>query len=259
MPTLALGQQSLNYEDRGQGAAVVLLHGLGQTTSDWKAQLDHFSVGHRVIAVDALGHGRSSKPKGPYSIAEMTALTARLIRQTVGGPAHVVGLSMGGMMAFQLALDAPDTVRTMTIVDSGPSAVPRGFAEWFALNSRVAIVKWFGMRKMAEILAPRLFPDDADKRAQFIEQLVANDRDAYLAALKAIIGWTVQDRIGGITVPTLVIASELDYSPPERKEEYVRLMPNAKMVVVPDTHHGLPMEDPETFNAVLADFLAVHA
>ena len=259
MPSLALGPDSLYYDDRGHGPAVVFLHGLGQTAGDWKPQLDHFAADHRVIAIDALGHGQSSKPKGPYSIARMAGLTADLIRKTVGGPAHVVGLSMGGMIAFQLALDAPDTVGTLTIVNSGPHAVPRGFAEWFALNSRIAIVKWFGMRKMAEILAPRLFPDDAAKRAAFIEGLVANDRDAYLASLRAIIGWTVQDRIGRITAPTLVVASELDYSPPERKEEYVRLMPNAKMVVVPDTHHGLPMEDPETFNAVLADFLAVHA
>ena len=259
MPMLALGPLSLNYEDRGQGAPVVFLHGLGQSAGDWKAQIDHFAADHRVIAIDGLGHGQSSKPNGPYSIAQMASLTAELIRKVVGGPANVVGLSMGGMVAFQLALDAPDTVHTMTIVNSGPNAVPRGFAEWFALNSRVAIVKWFGMRKMAEILAPRLFPDDADKRAAFIEQLVANDRDAYLASLKAIIGWTVQDRISRITIPTLVVAAELDYTPPERKEAYVRLMPNAKMVVVPDTHHGLPMEDPETFNAVLAEFLSVHA
>jgi pimeloyl-ACP methyl ester carboxylesterase len=188
----------------------------------------------------------------------MTAPMAELLRKVVGRPAHVVGLSMGGMMAFQLALDAPDTLRSMTIVNSGPSAVPRGFAEWLALNSRAVIVRWFGMRKMGEILAARLFPDQPDLRAAFIEKLVANDRDAYLAALKAIIGWTVQSRIGAIKAPTLVIAAELDYTPAARKEEYVRMMPAAKMVVVPDAHHGFPMEDPETFNAILGEFLSVH-
>lgn len=259
MPAINLGPHSLSYLDQGQGDPVVLLHGLGQTAGDWKAQIDRFSADHRVIAVDALGHGQSSKPAGPYTLAQMAALTAELIRKVAGGPAHVVGLSMGGMIAFQLAVDAPDTVRTLTIVNSGPHAVPNGMAEWFALNSRVWIVKWFGMRRMADILAPRLFPDDADKRAAFTAALVANDRDAYLASLRAIIGWTVQDRIGGIKVPTLAVAAELDYTPPERKEAWVRLMPNAKLVVVPDTHHGLPMEDPETFNEVLAEFLSVHA
>lgn len=258
MPSFQVGPHHLYYEERGSGPAVVFLHGLGQRGSDWKASVDRFAGTHRVITIDALGHGQSAKSKGPYSIAQMAALTADLLRRVVGGPAHVVGLSMGGMIAFQMAVDAPDCFKTMTIVNSGPNAVPRGFGEWLALNSRVAIVKWFGMKTMAEIIAKRLFPDQPDHRAAFIAQMVTNDRDAYLAALRAIIGWTVQDRIGAIAIPALVIAGELDYTPPERKEEYVRLMQAAKLVVVPDAHHGFPMEDPETFNAIVGEFFSVY-
>jgi len=260
MAILELSDVSLYYEDRGTGEPVLLLHGLGGACRDWEPQQRFFEPSHRVIAFDVCGHGQSAKPKGPYSLAQFGRHTAELIRRVVGEPVHLVGLSMGGMIAFQVAVDAPDLVRTMTIVNSGPELVPRNLTERMALWSRVAIVRWFGLEKMGQILAPRLFPnpDQGAERARFLERFLTNDRAAYLATLRALIGWRVTPSIGAIRIPTLVVASELDYTPPERKEEYVRLMPNAKMVVVPDAHHGLPMEDPETFNEVLAEFLSVH-
>ncbi len=258
---LDLPDVSLYYEDHGSGEPILFLHGLGGACRDWEPQRKFFEPSFRVLAYDVCGHGQSGKPKGPYSLAQFGRHTAELIRRVVGGPVHVVGLSMGGMVAFQLAVDAPDLIRTMTIVNSGPELVPRNLTERMALLSRVAIVRWLGLEKMGKVLAPRLFPnpDQGPERAEFLARFLTNDRDGYLAALRALIGWRVTPSIGRIKVPTLVVASELDYTPPERKEEYVRLMPNAKMVVVPDAHHGLPMEDPETFNEVLAEFLSVHA
>ena len=263
MPAVAmldLSDVSLYYEDHGAGEPILLLHGLGGACRDWEPQQRFFERSHRVVAYDVCGHGQSAKPKGPYSVAQFGRHTAELIRRVIGGPVHVVGLSMGGMIAFQLAVDAPDLVRTMTIVNSGPELVPRNLTERMALSSRVAIVRWLGLKKMGEVLAPRLFPnpDQGPERARFLERFLTNDRDGYLATLRALIGWRVTPSIGAIRAPTLVVVSELDYTPPSRKEEYVRLMSRAKMVVVPDAHHGLPLEDPETFNEVLAEFLSVH-
>ncbi len=260
MATLDLSDVSLYYEDHGAGEPILFLHGLGGACRDWEPQRRFFESSYRVLTHDVCGHGQSTKPKGPYSVAQFGRHTAELIRRVVGGPVHVVGLSMGGMIAFQLAVDAPDLIRSMTIVNSGPELVPRNRTEKMALWSRVMIVRWFGLERMGRILAPRLFPnpDQGPDRARFLERFLTNDRAGYLAALQALIGWRVTPSIGAIRVPTLVVASELDYTPPERKEEYVRLMPNAKMVVVPDAHHGLPIEDPETFNEVLAEFLSVH-
>jgi len=257
VPTSGVALQTI---DRGTGPTVILIHGLGGQGADWTPQIDHLASRFRVLAPDLRGHGQSPKPAGPYAMRDLAADVAALIRRVGGGPVHVVGLSLGGMVAFQLAVDDPALVRTLTIVNSGPEVVPRNLTERFALSSRVFVVKWFGLERMGRILAPRLFPgpDRASDRDRFLTQFLTNDRDAYLASLRAIIGWRVTPRIGRITAPTLVVASELDYTPPERKEEYVRLMPNAKLVVVPDAHHALPMEDPETFNAVLAEFLDVH-
>ena len=261
MPTLSLADCELHYEDHGTGEPLLLLHGLGGSGRDWAPQITRFAATHRVLVCDVCGHGKSSKPPGPYSIAGFGRHAAELLRRVASGPAHVVGLSMGGMIAFQLAVDAPELVRSLVIVNSGPELVPRNLQERWALWMRVMTVRWLGLPKMAAVLAPRLFPGPelAAERQAFVEQFVANDPVAYLAALKALIGWRVTDRIGGIRAPTLVVASELDYTPASRKEEYARRMPNARLVVVPDAHHALPMELPDRFDRVLASWLSEQA
>jgi 3-oxoadipate enol-lactonase len=117
---LDLSDVSLYYEDHGVGEPILFLHGLGGATRDWELQRRCFESSYRVLVHDVCGHGQSSKPPGPYSLAQFGRQSADLIRRVVGGPVHVVGLSMGGMIAFQLAVDAPDLIRTLTIVNSGP-------------------------------------------------------------------------------------------------------------------------------------------
>lgn len=159
MARLDLSDVSLYYEDHGAGEPILFLHGLGGATRDWEPQRRAFESSYRVLIHDVCGHGQSSKPRGPYSLAQFGRHSAELIRRVVGGPVHVVGLSMGGMIAFQLAVDAPDLIRTLTIVNSGPELVPRNLTEKMGLWSRVAIVRCLGLRKMGEVLAPRLFPN----------------------------------------------------------------------------------------------------
>ena len=96
---------------------------------------------------------------------------------------HVVGISMGGMIAFQLAVDAPELVRSLVIVNSGPAMPIKTLAQRMVIWSRIAIVRIRGMRKMGEVLATRLLPkpEHAAERAQFIERWAANDPRAYLS------------------------------------------------------------------------------
>ena len=82
-----------------------------------------------------------------------------------------------------------------------------------------------------------------------------NDPEAYIAATRSMLGWNVTDRIGSIQCPVLVITADQDYTPVAVKEAYVKLLPNAQLVVIPGTHHATPMEQPEKFNAVLMAFL----
>jgi pimeloyl-ACP methyl ester carboxylesterase len=262
MPTLQLPDAELHYEQRGRGEPVVLLHGLGSSCVDWEPQLDALSDRHRAIAIDMRGSGRSrdlEQPAGPFSIATFAADVAAVLAHLDASPAHVVGLSMGGVVAFQLALDHPDAVRTMTIINSGPAVVPRTWQEYTAVAMRIALTNTFGPRGMAKMLAPKLFPRSEQARARFMERMAHNDRRAYAATQRAILGFDVSSRIGAITAPTLVVASDQDYTPVARKHEYARMMRDARVVVVPDSRHALPIEEPEKLQPILDAFLAEHA
>jgi len=254
---LPLRDINLYYEVAGQGDPIVFIHGLGSSARDWEYQVPFFAPRYRVVVFDVRGHGRSDKPPGPYSVPLFAQDTAALIRALEAAPAHVVGISMGGMIALQLAVDEPALVRSLVVVNSGPELVVRTFRERLMILQRFLIVRLLGMRKMGEVLSQRLFPrpDQAPLRQMFVERWAENDPRAYREAMRALVGWSVADRLGDIRCPTLVIASDQDYTPVSAKEAYVARMPNARLVVIPDAHHAVTVERPEEFNQALLDFL----
>lgn len=248
----------LHCESAGAGEPMLLIHGLGSCTEDWRPQIAHFSHAYRVIAFDLRGHGRSSKPRGAYSIDRFARDTEALMEALKIGPSHVVGISLGGMVAFQLAVNAPQRVKTLTIVNSGPAVPAETFKQRIPLYIRLAYLHLLGLPRMARMLVKRLFPkpEQEDLRRAFVARLSGNDKRCYLASLKAIFDrWSVAAHLKEIRCPTLVIAADQDYSPVAVKEAYVAAMPDARLVVVPDSHHALPMEKPREFNQALEDFL----
>ena len=264
MPTLQVNDATLHYEEAGRGEAVLLLHGLGSSAADWAPQMEVLKSRYRVIALDVRGSGESrdlKHPGGPFSVSQFAADATALLRHLAAMPAHVVGLSMGGMIAFQIAVDFPDAVRSMVIVNSGPALVPRTLQERRAFTMRRIISRVWGPKGMGKMLAKRLFPhpDHGEKRRLFVENMARNDKRAYIASQEALIGWSVLDRIGDITAPVLVVASDQDYTPVAVKEAYARRMKRAEVVVVSDARHALPLEFPEKLNPILATFLDRHS
>jgi pimeloyl-ACP methyl ester carboxylesterase len=182
---------------------------------------------------------------------------ARLV-ETLGLEAvHVVGLSLGGMVAFQLAVDYPALVKSMVIINSGPEVVVRTWKDRWNVFVRRSIVRLLGMRKMGEVLAGRLFPkeEQAELRAVFVERWAENDPKSYMAALNAIVGWSVVEHLGAIKARTLVVAADQDYTPVASKEAYVRLMQDAELVVIEDARHAVTAERPREVNEVVMEFL----
>jgi pimeloyl-ACP methyl ester carboxylesterase len=260
MPVLSANDLAVYYELHGQGEPLVFIHGLGSSTRDWEAQVPAFAGRYQVLTFDLRGHGRTAKPPGPYTVPQFADDTAGLLRALELPPAHIVGLSLGGSVAFQLTLAYPALVRTLTIVNSAPSLagiVPDADAE---IARRVGIVERQGMRGMGEALSANLFPGPAHAAARqtFVDRWAENDATAYLAATRAMLGWDVGDQVARIGCPTCIITADQDYSPVAMKQAYAARIPNAELIVVPDSHHMLPVENPPAFNAVLAAFLARH-
>lgn len=257
MPKTVVNHIQMHYEENGQGEPLVFIHGLGSSTRDWELQVGEFSKDYRVITLDLRGHGQSDKPGGRYSMPMFADDVVGLLKALDIEAAHVVGLSLGGMVAFQLALDFPGMVKTLVIVNSFPEVVIRSFKDLLDALQRFAIVRLKGMRKMGEVLASRLFPKEehAPIRAIFADRWAENDTRAYQNTMKAILGWSVTKRLGTIQCPTLVIAADQDYTPVAHKEAYTKLIPSAQLVVIPDSRHATPVEHPEVFNATLREFL----
>ena len=265
MPFFAHDGAELFYTDGGSGPPILFLHGLGGSTENWDAQVEHFERRrYRVIALDMRGSGQSRDtrhPDGPFTALQFAADTRALIANLALDRVHVVGLSMGGAVAFQLAVDAPELLQTMTICNSAPAFIVRGVGPYFAILLRRVITMIQGPAGMARMLAPRLFPGEqhAALRERFIANMARNRPGAYAASQRALFGWSVADKLAQIRVPTLVIGAEHDYPFLLDKAAWVRQMPQAELVVVPNTHHALPVEAPEAFNQVLEAFLERHA
>lgn len=256
---LRLGDVDLHSETVGTGEALVFIHGLGSCGEDWGPQVDHFRSRYRVVTFDLRGHGLSSKPRSSYTIPVFARDTAALLRALQLDRAHVVGISLGGMVAFQLAIDAPELVRSLAIVNSGPAVPSQTFKQRMPLYIRLVYLRLLGLRRMAMMISKRLFPkpDQANLQRAFVERIAGNDKHCYRASLKGIFaGWSVADRLPDIRCPVLVLTADQDYAPVALKQAYADRLPDARLVVVPDSRHALPMENPREFNAALDTFLA---
>jgi pimeloyl-ACP methyl ester carboxylesterase len=257
MPCLQVNGVDLFYEVTGTGEPLLFLHGLGSSGRDWELQVQAFARDYRVITVDLRGHGRSQKADGSYSIPLFAEDVIALLDHIAPEAVHVVGLSMGGMVALQLALTSPERVRSLTVVNSSAGLNPDSLAEYGQVLVRVFLAVTLSQRQVGAYLANRFFPepDQALIRRIFIEHWAQNDKLAYLKAMWAIMRWNVVAELPDIDCPSLIIGGDEDYIPLAHKTTMAQGIPDAALVIVPHSRHGTPVDQPARFNAILDDFL----
>lgn len=245
-----------SYMAKGKGEALLFIHGLGSSARDWAPQFEAFANDYRLIAPDLFGHGETRGLPSQLSIARMAAQVAATLHAEGLHRVHVVGLSLGGAVALQLALDQPQLVASLVIVNSRPDFTTQSWADRLMVIQRLLLIRLLGMRRMGRFLGRKLFPQDQRLQEQFSAHYARNNKSAYLKSLHALLVWTVADRLAEIGCPSLIVASENDYYPIDAVKAYAKQMPNARVVEIPRAHHAVTMEYPERFNTVLRDFLA---
>lgn len=258
MPYVSVDGTRLYYDERGEGIPLLFIHGLGSSGRDWAEQARRFAESYRVLRLDLRGHGRSQRPAGPYHISQFARDVAVFLRKREAAPAHIVGLSMGGMIALELGASAPDLVRSLVVVNSVADMRLHSWRDlWFYVSRRLA-VQVLGMRRVGQLLAQKLFvkPEQEELRRKFRRRWAQNDREAYLWSVDAIRRWSVEDRLGRIRAETLVVAADEDYTPIATKNRLVAQISNAEIAVIEDTRHALPVEKPGAFETLVSDFLA---
>ena len=249
---------SLEYLDRGEGEVILLLHGLGSTKADWDLQLEPFSEEFRIIAPDLRGHGNSSKPenKDAYGIPECAEDMKLLLDELGISKCMLVGFSMGGAVAFEMAVRYESMISKMVIVNTAPDFNALGEMGEQMIKERTEMLRSQGMNAMAEKVAEGMFPQDDQKplRDAFYQRASANDLEAYYNSFITLMDWGIGEKVKTIEVPSLVVASDMDYTPVELKESYTKKMKNARLVVIRNSRHGVTMDQPEQFNEALLKF-----
>jgi len=257
MPKIQVNDIELDYEDYGKGDVLLLLHGLGSTKKDWDAQVPLFSRKYRVIALDLRGHGDSTKPLDAYGVELMTEDVKQLLDKLAIKKATFVGFSMGGAVAFEMAAKHPEYLDNLVIVNSGPNFNDMGKTGEDLLKNRTTFLKTKGVEPLAKEISFNMFPEahQIDMRNQFEARCKKNDYNAYFKSFVTLMDWGLGDRIKDIKTRTLVVASDMDYTPIAFKQAYVDTLQNASLVVIENSRHGVVIDQPEAFNVALEKFL----
>jgi pimeloyl-ACP methyl ester carboxylesterase len=258
----ATAAQQLFVEEHGNGNPLLLIEGLGQSMWAWREQVPVFAERFRTIAYDTRGTGRSFVPVEPYGVDELAEDAADVLD---GRAAHVVALSMGGYVALTLALARPALVRSLVLVGTGaggPHRVPR--QQW--VRDAYAAAVGLPYDEYGRHTLPLTFSRGwAERNAgPFGEILAARGEhptpdetlDAHINACYAY--YSRGCEVERIDAPALVVHGDEDLIVPvENGRMLAARLPSARYVELAGVGHNIPLEVPETFNALVLEFLAL--
>jgi pimeloyl-ACP methyl ester carboxylesterase len=263
--TIQANGQELYYEIHGQGPPLVLVMGIGYDSSLWMlAQVPALSTQFQVIMVDNRDSGRSSKADRPYRIADMADDLAGLLDALGLQRAHLLGLSMGGMIALEFALRHPDRLDRLVLTGTG-AAPARSAADpiqiWSWVKANDATGEVFGGQQFASLFSTTFLRNRQAVR-DTAEVLASNpyqmSPEAYGRQADAYRHFDALDRLVQITAPTLVVVGEQDLlTPPWVVREVAEAIPGARFEVIQGdgSSHLLPIERPDEFNRLVLNFL----
>ena len=274
MDTASVNGVRLAYEVVGEGEPVLLIGGFGMPPTAWHIhQVPALTeAGYRVVTFANRGVLRSSAPPGKYSVAAMTADTVGLIEHLDLAPCRVVGVSLGGFIAHELARVHPHLVRAAVLVASAGRATSFVRAKLWAERSFLTMLRDASSYELADTLTVSLPSsvlqnDDAtvDRWLQLLrgQNRVWSHPDARLAQYHAVWDWLLDRghaaRSADVPVPCLVVAFEHDlYFPPRVGREAAEAMPRGEFVQIAGAAHAGWLERADAVNSAILSFLARH-
>jgi len=263
MPYGANEGARIYWDEQGSGDALLLIMGLGYTAHMWQRTRPLLSEHYRTIVYDNRGVGRSDSPVGPYAIPLMASDAAAVLDAAEVENAHLFGVSMGGMIAQEFALQYPTRVRSLILgctAAGGPTAVRSEPEATEMLKARAAM----NAEQAADAALPFIY--DVDTPRERIEEDLAIRRpwparpESYLAQLQGIRAWEGYTRLPAIRVPTLVIHGQNDRLVPVGNGQLIAdRIPDAKLLIIPHASHIFLTDQPEIAHASILEFLQAQA
>jgi pimeloyl-ACP methyl ester carboxylesterase len=262
MPTAHVAFGKLFYAQKGEGTPVVFLNGLSGDHGYWMGQLRALARRYRCLAIDNRDVGQSSYASEPYTIGDLAADVAELLDQLHVPQAHIVGLSMGGMIAQELALTRPDLVHSLALVSTLARADDwfRATLQAFGLIRRQvpdtasffeAILPWWVSYRFVEQ------PDRVAWLRWLLHQNPHDQRlDGFLRQLQAIGQHDAFDRLPSLRCPVLLLVGEDDnVAPPRYTRQLHEKIAHGRLVIQSEVGHAPPIENPAQFSTILGEFL----
>lgn len=252
----------IRYDCRGRRDAppVLLIQGLGADSRGWILQRRALARRYRVITFDNRGVGRSDKPFGPYDLERM-AVDAVEVLDAAGAPAaHVMGASMGGVIAQILAVRHPGRVRSLVLACTACRHLPwrrELLAEWADLAGERGM-RAFAAANLRWLVGPRSLRRFWPAFNALSPVFMSAPQHAFIAQVRAILAMDDELRfeLPAITAPTLVLVGSQDILTPQAdSEELAELIPGAELAIVRGGAHGFMIEAAGTFNRVVEEFL----
>jgi pimeloyl-ACP methyl ester carboxylesterase len=275
MPTAQVRDIALYYEEHGSGDPLLCVMGFATDSTGWLLQVPEFSQRYRTIVFDNRGVGRSSKPAGAYTIHEMADDAAALLDHLDIDRAHVLGLSMGGMIAQELVLRHPHRVRALVLAATFPEPdvatedqrrilfTQMGGSIDEAGQMRIDFTAMnpllFFQHMLPLVFSERFIQSELPKLMQLFSGALQYgfSIEAILGQMQAIMAHKATDRLAQVSSPTLVLTGDADrLISPANSEVLASSIPGAKLVRIPGGTHGFNIETPDVFNRAVLDFLA---
>ncbi len=240
--------------------AVLLLHGLGADATSWTLQLAPLAeAGFRPLAVDVPGFGKSLYDGRGWNVRRVADEAAAFLRELKTGSAHLVGISMGGIIAQQLAFDHPDLVDKLVLVNTFSVLRPRTVSQWIYFRLRLLMVQTVGIPRQAILVAKKIFPrpDQEFMRQQLIASISQADPRAYRLAMRSLKDFNSSNKLHLLRMPVLVISGGNDTTVDTQDQKILAQgIPGARHVIIPGGGHGVSVDSYEAFNRELIIFLS---
>lgn len=254
---IQLDDLNLYYYDNqlADKPVVIFIHGLGENLDSWVNQIEHFKSDYRVVAMDLRGHGRSSDGSKPITIAQLAADVIALMDKLNIKQAHIVGLSMGGIIAQELAINYQSRLLTLSLCNTASFATDEAKAK---LAGRIDMINAVTMDDMANFIVTACLPEKYDQKIydQAFAIFRQNRREPYLAATIATFSIDYRQDLAKINIPVLVFTGEFDKATPVEASEFIhQAISQSELHIIKGVGHLSKLEKPAEFNQLIEQFI----
>jgi pimeloyl-ACP methyl ester carboxylesterase len=256
---------NIHYRVYGEGEPLLLIMGLGGNADWWH---DHFvqrlAERFQVVTFDNRGTGRTDKPEGPYSIAQMASDAVGLMDHLVWSSANVMGVSMGGMIAQELTLNYPERVKRLVLACTNCGGQEQVLAAPEALSLLTLPRGELSEEELLRATLPLLFqPEYIEKNQELIDEVIKRliiaptPPKSFMNQFQGISTWSAHSRLGGIKQPTLVITGDEDILiPPENSRILAEAIPDCRLEEIRGGAHGFISQFPDKVADEVLAFLS---